>query len=256
MNSCIYEGTVSHCRLCPQRHYFSYQLYMMYLDLDELPELFDRYFFWSARRPALAWFRRRDHVGDGKTAITETIKGLIYTQTGARHSGAIRLLTHLRYFFYCMNPVSFYYCWDDTDSRIDFIVAEVHNTPWNETHCYVLDNRDNQAHNKAGRFHFTKAFHVSPFMNMKQSYQWLLTVPADTLHVSMDSFENGHKMFHADMQLCRQPISRYHMHRILLVYPLMTMKVIAAIYWQAWQLWLKKTPYFPHPKHGLQRGKP
>ena len=250
MNSCIYEGLVSHNRLSPHNHYFRYTLYMMYLDLAELPELFDAYPLWSSKRPALAWFRRKDHVGDSNIPLDESIRQIIKDKTGQEHSGAIRLLTHLRYFGYCMNPVSFYYCWNDEDTELEYIVAEVHNTPWGETHCYVLDRSELAADSEA--YSFLKSFHVSPFMDMEHVYEWHLPKPKENLMVNMNSFQNEEKVFNATMNLKRQAITGFQLNRVLFVYPLMTLKVISTIYWQAIKLWFKKTPFYTHPKHLTQ----
>ena len=252
MNSFIYEGMVSHCRYAPHRHYFKYKLYMMYLDLSELPGLFKPYLFWSSKVPTLAWFRRKDHVGDPSISLDETVRSIIKEDNGAEHKGPIRLLTHLRYFGYCMNPVSFYYCWNESDTNLDFIVAEVHNTPWGETHCYVMDYRDKHGNQNKTPFKFNKAFHVSPFMDMDQSYEWLLSQPEEKLNVNMNSIEGDKKVFNATMRLIKSPITHFTLARVLFVYPLMTAKVISAIYLQAFKLWLKRTPFYSHPKHLMQ----
>ncbi len=124
-----------------------YRMFMVYLDLDELPECFDGRLLWSARRPALAWFRRADHLGDPRTPLADAVRELVAERTGTRPEGPIRLLTHLRYFGHCFNPVSFYYCYDGHDGnggggaggeRLSAVVAHVTNTPWGESHSYVL----------------------------------------------------------------------------------------------------------------------
>ena len=248
MNSCIYSGRVSHHRLHPKPLGFEYSLFMMYLDLDETPNLFDKLLFWSSKRPALAWFRRQDHMGDHGKSLKQSIRELIKKKTGKDHNGAVRLLTHLRYFGYCMNPVSFYYCWGVNDRKLEYIVAEVHNTPWKETHCYVLDCQDVDNKGEAFLFTFDKQFHVSPFMDMDQRYEWSLSTPGDHLVVNMNNFENEMMVFNASMQMEKEAISHNSMAKILINFPFMTIKVVTAIYWQALKLWIRKTPFHSHPK--------
>jgi DUF1365 family protein len=108
MRSSIYEGQVSHARAVPVAHAFRYRLFMLYLDLAELPQLFAGSRLWSAVRPALAWFRRGDYLGDPREPLDESVRGLVERATGRRPAGPIRLLTHPRYFGYGFNPVSFY----------------------------------------------------------------------------------------------------------------------------------------------------
>jgi len=243
VRSRIYEGWVRHRREAPRPHEFRYRLYMMYLDLAEIPELFRGRWLWSNEAPNLASFRRADHFGDPGTDLSESVRALVHEQLGRRHEGPICLLTHLRYLGYCMNPVSFYYCWEADTDRLDAIVAEVNNTPWGETHCYVMDAR------RGDRHEFAKAFHVSPFMGMNQRYRWQLSCPGETLAVSMRNFEGSRRLFHAAMSLREKPVTGANLARALSRYPFMTGKVISAIYWQALRLWLKGVPFNEHPIH-------
>ena len=118
---------------------------MMYLDLNELPTLFRSRWFWSNERFNVATFRRRDHFGDPAVSLDETVRTLVESRTGRRPTGPIRLLTHLRYFGYCFNPLSIFFCFAPDGQSLDTVVAEVSNTPWGERHCYVLPVRDDQA---------------------------------------------------------------------------------------------------------------
>jgi DUF1365 family protein len=243
VKSRIYEGWVLHRREAPRPHQFSYRLYLLYLDLGELDHVFEGRWLWSTAGPAVAWFRRQDHFGPAQQDLGEAVRDLVRRELGRPVAGPIRLLTHLRYFGYCMNPVSFYYCWDRDDETVEAVVAEVSNTPWGETHCYVIDMI------QSGHAKFRKSFHVSPFMAMDQEYRWRLSRPGATLSVSMQNVESGRRLFSASMALRARDISGAQLARVLVRYPLVTAKVVGAIYWQALRLWIKGTPFHDHPKH-------
>ena len=245
MNSCIYKGWVRHRRLAPTHNSFRYRMFMLYLDLAELPQMFDGKPLWSARGPALAWFRREDYLGPAGLPLDTAVRNLVEARTGVRPAGPIRLLTHLRYFGYVMNPVSFYYCYGPSGERVETIVAEITNTPWGERHQYVLPAGAQPAPLK--RFEFDKDFHVSPFMPMEIRNHWCFNAPAERLLVNMQNHRGGEFMFDATLSLRREPLTAGALLRALAGYPLMTLKVIAAIHFQALRLWLKRTPFHTHP---------
>lgn len=247
MKSCIYEGQVRHRRFTPRSHEFSYALYLMYVDLDELPGLFDRFWLWSDRRFNLAWFRRQDHMGDPDRQLVEVVRDKLEDAMGKRPAGPIRLLTHFRYLGYGFNPVSFYFCFDDRDENIEAIVCEVNNTPWGEQHLYVLPEKDNLGKGGHLKFLRSKEFHVSPFMPMDIDYDWRFSKPHDLLNVHMENYRKGDKLFDATLTLERTQITSASLARVLIQYPWVTVKVVLGIYYEALRLWLKKTPVYLHP---------
>src|SRR5271166_3406871 len=206
-----------------------------------------RRWLWSAQRPALAHFKRGDHLGPAEVPLGTAVRDLVERSTGRRPSGSIRLLTHLRYFGYCFNPVSFYFVRDADDRRVSTVVAEVNNTPWNEQHTYVLDSTANLARGDKKHFRFGKEFHVSPFHAMEQTYDWRFTDPGSTFAIHMENLERGDKVFDATMSLRRREITGAALASVLTRYPLMTAQVIGAIHWQALRLWLKGVPVNSHP---------
>ena len=250
MESCIYEGRVRHTRTQPTSHQFSYRLFMMYLDLDELPRLFAKRWLWSAKRPALARFRREDHLGSPEQPLPDAVRDLVETATGHRPAGPIRLLTNLSYFGFGFNPVSFYYCFAPDGETLNSIVAEVNNTPWGEQDTYVMRCTDDDVvptNKSAWRFRPTKKMHVSPFMPMEIAYDWVLSNPSERLSVFMANSRDGKRFFDAALVLQRTEITGLSLARVLLRFPFMTAKVVTAIYWQALRLWLKRCPYYDHP---------
>ncbi len=242
MNSAIYAGWLRHRRLSPKPHAFRYRLSMLYLDLDELGTAFQDRWFWSARRPALAWLRRADHFGDPRRPLADCVRDQVEQETGHRPGGPIRLLTQPRYFGYCFNPISIFYCFDPSGSRVESLIAEVTNTPWGERRCYVLHGgREPTGHH---RYRFHKSLHVSPFMPLDLDYRWRSSEPDNGLGVHLEVLRDGAKILDATLGLRRRPLDGLGLAAALT--HLMTFKAIGAIYWQALRLWVKGTPFYSH----------
>jgi DUF1365 family protein len=251
MQSCLYFGRVSHRRhggaADPVSNAFEYRMFMAWLDLGELDRVFRGRWLWSTRRPALAWLRRADYFGDPARPLEDVVRDLVEERTGRRPAGPIRLLTHLRYFGHCFNPVSFYYCYDDTGERLETIVAEVSNTPWGERHCYVLPRDEARVRGPVQEFELDKEFHVSPFLPMETRYQWRFNAPGKRLMVHLRNEQHGRHAFDATLNLERREINGPALAAALLRFPFMTMKVVLLIYWQALKLKLKGAKFYNHP---------
>ena len=247
-HSGIYEGWVRHRRYAPVQNRFRYHVFFMYLDLAELPEVLDPYWLWSARRPAPAWFRRRDYHGDAAVPLDEAVRATVAEHTGSRPRGPIRLLTHCRYFGYVFNPVSLYYCFDESGTTVETILAEITNTPWQQRRGVVLPPAMNIGDAPVLRYRFKKDFHVSPFMPMDIEYDWRFLTPGEKLIVHMMDYRRGEKLFDATLSLRRVPRTGWNMTRVLCAYPLLTLKVVTAIHWQALRLKLKGAPFHRHPQ--------
>jgi uncharacterized protein len=248
MHSCIYEGHVRHRREHPVTHAFRYRLFALYIDLAELDDLTGSSAVFSRRRWSWAAFLRSDHLGDLKQPLDACVRDLVEQQTGGfRPNGPIRLLTQLRYMGYYFSPLNLYYCFDEGDRFVQAIVAEVSNTPWRETHCYVLWQGNRSTSDARLRFQHPKGFHVSPFMGMDSEYRWRLSPPGKFLFAGIATTRNQQRFFDASVSLKRRPISRWQMRWMTMRFPWMTMMIVAQIYFEAWRLWLKKCPYYPHP---------
>ena len=248
IDSGIYIGTLRHRRMLPKRHEFTYPLFLMFLDIDQIPDLMRVSPITSYNRANIVSYRESDHFGDSSQELRQRICRDAKLQHVAAPSGKIYLLTHLRYFGYNFNPVSFFYCYNH-EGEFSSVLAEVNNT-FAETHNYWLTAEREVPAGSSKRYQFAKAFHVSPFLEMRQRYDWTFTAPGDRLTVQCMNFEDDSLIFDSTLKLERRDWSARELHRALTRFPFLTMKVIAAIHWQGlWLLW-KGTPLVHHPGGG------
>ena len=276
LNSAIYEGNVRHRRFYPKYHELNYSLFMMYLDLDEIENVCELHPRISYEKWNIGSFFRSDYLRQyPEQPLKRAVSLYIQDLCGTLPRGPIRVLTHLRYLGICFNPVSFYYCFNEDGTDVDFIVAEVNNTPWNERYQYLMCNLP-QVKNTADlhqekksiiynhstkhqlySYELQKQFHVSPFNPMNMEYQWRFKIPGETLSVHMENYhqdasinhQTDLKHFDATLNLSKKTLHRKNLQQILKRYPSMTGMVLLGIYSHALRLWFKKTPFYSHPKH-------
>ncbi|MDO3382499.1 DUF1365 domain-containing protein [Gilvimarinus algae] len=242
--SCIYSGTVRHRRFTPVEHQFSYHINLFFVRLDELNGLFSGHRLWSLNRRNLGYFRREDYMAPHSDNLESLVLQKVVDALNIDlKEPSVYLLTNLRQWGMCFNPVSFYYVYDRDSLKA--IVAQVNNTPWNERHCYVIPVQAERTTNKQ---RFAKEFHVSPFNPLEMTYHWRSSLPGEHLSVHMENHREGRCHMDATLQLEKKTWTTGNLNRVLIRTPFNTMKVPLAIYWQALKLWLKGAPIYNHTK--------
>lgn len=249
MQSAIYRGELRHRRFFPKRHEFTYSTTLFYLDLDELPGLFSESMFWSLNRWNLGSFHRTDYLGDPAVPLADAVRDRACELAGYCPDGPVRMLTNLRIWGFCFNPVTFYFLFGKGEQHPELIVAEVNNTPWKERHSYLVkcDSETGKT-----RSNFAKQFHVSPFNPLAMEYRWVSTAPGESLLVHMENHggmaSTGLNGLHMDatLRLQRNPWSSSLLNKILWLHPWNSIKVPLAIYWQALKLLVKGVPVYDH----------
>ena len=219
---------------------------MTYFDISKVESLLPDSFLFKVNKPALVSYYRSDYHGDTKLTLDESVRKTVKEQTGRNLEGPIRLLTHLRYFGYCFNPVSFYYCFDKSDKKLEMIMAEVTNTPWNERHCYFITAKKNRSF----RQELKKQFHVSPFWDMDHDYDWYFSDVSDTISVNMINYKDEKKVFDATLSLSvSKKLTNLNLFLSVLRFPFSTLMVYLRIHYQAFKLWVKGATFYDHPKY-------
>lgn len=256
LNSACYQGHIKHQRYHPKKHSFDYAIAMLVLDLDEITLMdFGRLFSW--KKLALLRFQASDYLNSDckqhttdaneqnngnailqlKRRVLDKVAAIVNQQQPLTYSVCDRVMFagQVRHFGIYFSPVNFFFCYQKNTPY--YMLAEVSNTPWNERHYYVVDLNNVQA--------TPKAFHVSPFMNMDMDYKWHIKPPKEQLAVTINAISDK-PLFSANMLLSRQALTKQNLKQQFYRFPLMTVKILLGIYWQALKLFIKGIKYVPY----------
>ena len=246
--SSIYEGWVMHRRLTPRHHRFKYSVFALLLDLDELPALDQNLRLFKYNRGGLFSFQDRDHGPVGAEEPRDLRRWLdsLLAGAGITANGPRRVLCYPRIFGYVFNPLSVWFCHDEQNA-LKAIVYEIHNT-YEERHCYVLPA---DGDTRLVRHGCPKNFYVSPFLSRDCRYLFRIRPPGDDVAVAIHEEEAGRPILNASFAGERRPLTDATLLRMLFAYPLMTLKVVVAIHYEAVRLMLKGVRRHPHRAQGV-----
>jgi len=249
--SALYRGDVMHRRWRPKPHRLRYRVFWLLLDLAEIDDLDQRLRLFSRGRGNLLSFHDRDH-GDGSGAgLRPQVEAWLRCAQVDIGAGPIRLLTMPRVLGYVFNPISLYYC-HKADGRLAAVVYEVTST-FGVRHAYVIPVPE--ADQAAGliRQRAAKALYVSPFLGMEMDYDFHGHAPGERLDLTITGVDAAGPLISAVMVAERRPLRDRDLAAAIIALPLLTLKVLVAIHWEALKLGLKGVRVAPQPPPALSR---
>jgi DUF1365 family protein len=252
MNSCLYQCSVMHHRLAPKVHHFQHDIFMFYLDLDELDAVSKKIALFGRNRANLYSFHDSDHEPAGAGLLKERIVVFLrQRRIELGPTGRVMLLTLPRVCGYIFNPVSIYYCFDSAGQPA-CAIAEVGNT-FHEMKLYLLGREELAANGSFNKI-TPKHFYVSPFSRLDLSFDFKLKIPGGKLDIKVDDRDGGGKVLISALAGQRAELNNRNLAWFTFKYPLVTLKVIFLIHWHALRLWLKRAPFYRKAENAtLQR---
>tara|TARA_A100001011_G_scaffold337995_1_gene368545 strand:+ start:311 stop:1069 length:759 start_codon:yes stop_codon:yes gene_type:complete len=233
MTSYIYNGTVIHKRFKPKIHYFKYKVFSLLIDLSDLDKLDKTISFFSYNKFNLVSFFDKDHGDrDGSPLIHWVKKNLKQNNVNCENI-KVKLLCYPRIYGYVFNPLSVFYIYKNNDELIS-ILYEVKNT-FGEQHTYVFKVKNNNLL----QHHCEKKLHVSPFIEMNCNYFFKILKPTHKISVIIDQYQLKEKILYASQDGNRTDFTTSELIKSYIKHPLMTIKIIAAIHFEAFKLWTK-----------------
>ncbi len=241
------EGFVIHNRLKPKPHRFKYDMCWCVFDLDEMDQWMSQARYWKHNGWSVFSLKDKDYVNADEKPIGEKIKFYLLNQTKQAFLGNVYLFTHPRFLGYGFNSVSFYFCYQN--NQLAYIISEINNTPWGEKKLYLHDCKSaTKEINGHYLFEFKKQFHISPFVSMDIDYSWDFFVDEKNIKVKMALHQQDVNILNVVLDTNITPYMDNSLNQFPLRRLFQPWKMSLGIYWQAFKLWLKKTPLFPHPE--------
>jgi len=234
INSYIYNGKVIHKRFKPKEHFFKYNVFSLFIDLSELDQLNDSLNFFSLNRFNLISFYEKDHGDRDGSSLMEWVKNNLSINKISTDNIRVKLLCYPRILGYVFNPLSIFFVYDKNENLIS-ILYEVKNT-FGEQHTYVFKV---ESDNKLIQNNCSKKFHVSPFIEMDCNYFFRILYPGEKLSVVIDQYDQEGKILFASQDGERCNLTSKNLMKSYLKHPLMTFKIISAIHFEAFKLWIK-----------------
>jgi DUF1365 family protein len=244
LNSCLFECQVYHQRLAPKKHRFQNRCFFFYLDLDELPQLENRFTWFKTGRRAFYEFRESDHLPTPAGGLLKDRAIQAFKEQGLQEPIAkIGLLTNMRTLGYVFNPISLYFAFDAAGRCLGSL-AQVENT-FREMKVFpILNASSNLSDDPANTFSSEriKYFYVSPYSQLDQRFRFQVSPPGERIQCQVSSLAGEETLLDSGFRGEKRPLTDSQLVRLSLRYPLMTWQVIALIHWHALILWIKRLP--------------